>query len=54
MSIRLFKPSIGKDEIKNIKHNVVNELGLGPSLSARRQVGMMAMIDYIKIITGVK
>ena len=42
------------DEIKNIKHNVVNELGLGPSLSARRQVGMMAMIDYIKIITGVK
>ena len=42
------------NEIKEIKHNIVNNLGLGPSLSARRQVGMMAMIDYIKIITGVK
>ena len=42
------------EEIKNLKHNIVNELGLGPSLSARRQVGMMAMIDHIKIITGVK
>ena len=42
------------EEIKNLKHNIVNQLGLGPSLSARRQVGMMAMVDHIKIITGVK
>ena len=41
-------------DIKDLKHNVVNDLGLGPSLSARRQVGMMAMIDHIKILTGVK
>ena len=42
------------EEIKDIKHDVVNKLGLGPSLSARRQVGMMSMIDHIKIITGAK
>ena len=42
------------NEIKDLKHNIVNQLGLGPSLSARRQVGMMAMVDHIKIITGVK
>ena len=42
------------EEIKSIKHDVVNKLGLGPSLSARRQVGMMSMIDHIKIITGAK
>lgn len=42
------------EEIKLLKHDFVNELGLGPSLSARRQVGMMAMVDHIKIITGVK
>ena len=42
------------DEIKNLKHDVVNKLGLGPSLSARRQVGMMSMVDHIKIITGAK
>ena len=41
-------------EIKELKHDVVNRLGLGPSLSARRQVGMMAMIDHIKKLTGVK
>ena len=41
-------------EIKDLKHDVVNKLGLGPSLSARRQVGMMSMIDHIKIITGTK
>ena len=41
-------------EIKGLEHNIVNKLGLGPSLSARRQVGMMAMVDHIKIITGVK
>ena len=41
-------------EIKNVDHSIGNRLGLGPSLSARRQVGMMAMIDHIKIITGVK
>ena len=42
------------DEIKALKHDVVNKLGLGPSLSARRQVGMMSMVDHIKIITGAK
>jgi cysteine desulfuration protein SufE len=42
------------EEIKNLKHDIVNTLGLGPSLSARRQVGMMAMIDHIKIISGAK
>ena len=42
------------EEIKDLKHDVVNKLGLGPSLSARRQVGMMSMIDHIKIITGTK
>ncbi len=42
------------EEIKNLKHDIVNMLGLGPSLSARRQVGMMSMVDHIKIITGVK
>ncbi len=41
-------------EIKQLKHNIVDSLGLGPSLSARRQVGMMAMIDHIKKLTGVK
>ena len=41
-------------EIKDLKHNIVNKLGLGPSLSARRQVGMMAMIDHIKKLTKVK
>ena len=39
------------DEIKELKHDIVNKLGLGPSLSARRQVGMMSMVDHIKIIT---
>ena len=42
------------EEIKDLKHDVVNKLGLGPSLSARRQVGMMSMVDHIKIITGAK
>ena len=42
------------EEIKNVRHDVVNQLGLGPSLSARRQVGMMAMIDHIKIISKAK
>ena len=42
------------DEIKDLKHDIVNKLGLGPSLSARRQVGMMSMVDHIKIITGAK
>ena len=41
-------------QIKELKHDMVDELGLGPSLSARRQVGMMAMVDHIKIVTGVK
>ncbi len=42
------------DEIRNLKHNLVNDLGLGAGLSARRQVGMMAMVDHIKIISGAK
>ena len=42
------------DQIKELKHNIVNKLGLGPSLSARRQVGMMSMVDHIKIMTGAK
>ena len=43
-----------REEIKNIKHNIVDQLGLGPGLTVRRQVGMMAMIDHIKKITGTK
>ena len=42
------------DQIKELRHDMIDELGLGPSLSARRQVGMMAMVDHIKIATGVK
>ncbi len=42
------------EEIKELRHDMVDELGLGPSLSARRQVGMMAMVNHIKIVTGVK
>ena len=42
------------NEIKGLNHDIVNKLGLGPSLSARRQVGMMSMVDHIKIITGAK
>ena len=45
---------LSNDEIKELKHDIVNKLGLGPSLSARRQVGMMSMVDHIKIITGAK
>jgi len=45
---------LSTEEIKNVRHDVVNQLGLGPSLSARRQVGMMAMIDHIKIISKAK
>ena len=40
-----------KEEIQNIKHNIVDQLGLGPGLTVRRQVGMMAMIDHIKKIS---
>jgi len=43
-----------KEEIKSFKHNIVDELGLGPGLTVRRQVGMMAMIDHIKKISGAK
>ena len=45
---------LSTDEIKNVRHDIVNQLGLEPSLSARRQVGMMAMIDHIKIISKAK
>ena len=43
-----------KEEISYIKHNIVDQLGLGPGLTVRRQVGMMAMIDHIKIISKAK
>ena len=43
-----------REEIASIKHHVVNDLGLGSGLTARRQVGMMAMIDYIKRKSGSK
>ena len=39
-------------EIKNVKHNIVDQLGLGTGLTLRRQVGMMAMIDHIKKLSG--
>jgi|TARA_B100001939_G_C16814534_1_gene561468 cysteine desulfuration protein SufE len=45
---------LSTEEIKKTRHDIVNQLGLGPSLSARRQVGMMAMIDHIKIISEAK
>ena len=45
---------LSTEEISNVRHDIINQLGLGPSLSARRQVGMMAMIDYIKIICKAK
>ena len=45
---------LSTEEIKDVRHDIVNQLGLGPSLSARRQVGMMAMIDHIKIISKAK
>ncbi len=41
-------------DIKKINHDIVSKLGLGPGLTVRRQVGMMAMIDHIKKITGSK
>ena len=40
------------DEIKKIKHNIVDQLGLGPWLTLRRQVGMMSMIDHVKKLSG--
>jgi len=43
-----------REEIAAIKHRVVEDLGLGNGLTARRQVGMMAMIDYIKKKSGAK
>jgi len=43
-----------RDEIANIKHHAVDDLGLGTGLTARRQVGMMAMIDHIKKLSGAK
>jgi cysteine desulfuration protein SufE len=43
-----------QEEIKDIKHSIVDQLGLGPGLTVRRQVGMMAMIDHIKKVTGAK
>ncbi|PPR78790.1 MAG: Cysteine desulfuration protein SufE [Alphaproteobacteria bacterium MarineAlpha2_Bin1] len=41
-------------DLKGIDHNIVSKLGLGPGLTVRRQVGMMAMVDHIKKISGSK
>ncbi len=41
-------------DIRDIDHNIVSKLGLGPGLTVRRQVGMMAMVDHIKKISGSK
>ena len=41
-------------DIKEIDHNIVSKLGLGPGLTVRRQVGMMAIVDHIKKISGSK
>ena len=41
-------------EIKEIEHQAVHSLGLGVSLTSRRQLGMMAMIDHIKTLSGAK
>ena len=41
-------------DLKGIDHGIVSKLGLGPGLTVRRQVGMMAMIDHIKKVSGSK
>ena len=38
------------EEINIIDHTSVHKIGFGPGLTARRQVGMMSMIDFIKKI----
>ena len=41
-------------ELKEMDVHVVDKLGLGVGLTARRQVGMMAMVDHIKKLSGAK
>jgi len=35
-------------EIENFGPEMVNDLGLGPALTSRRQIGMMAMVKHIQ------
>ena len=41
-------------ELKEVDVHVVEKLGLGVGLTARRQLGMMAMVDHIKKLSGAK
>ena len=41
-------------ELKEVDIHIVERLGLGIGLTARRQLGMMAMIDHIKKLSGAK
>ena len=41
-------------ELKEVDVHVIDKLGLGVGLTARRQVGMMAMVDHIKKLSGAK
>ena len=41
-------------ELKEVDIHVIEKLGLGTGLTARRQVGMMAMVDHIKKLSGAK
>ena len=41
-------------ELKEVDIHVVEKLGLGVGLTARRQIGMMAMVDHIKKLSGAK
>ena len=43
-----------QSDLNDIDHSIVSKLGLGPGLTVRRQVGMMAMIDHIKKVSGSK
>ena len=36
------------EEIKGFGPEMVNDLGLGPALTSRRQIGMMAMVQHIQ------
>jgi len=41
-------------ELKEVDVHVIEKLGLGIGLTARRQLGMMAMVDHIKKLSGAK
>lgn len=41
-------------ELKEVDVHIVEKLGLGIGLTARRQLGMMAMVDHIKKLSGAK